>query len=597
MGINVTSSERIGIVSLAGLFLIPFIIPVHSFPITSFYSEWWAALLGLLMVVPWLFASESIKINLPRPIWIMFAFAGLILLQVILGRVVYPSQGWLSIFYLFWAILLMVATRTLAKVLGLNKILEVLAWAVVAGGVLNAIIGIFQAFSIHTIITDSFFSYGSTNAVFGNLGQANHFADYLSLAVAAVLYLGYQKRLPWLAILVIGLTLLLGLALSGSRSVWLYLASMLILTFLFHLKKPVPASRQMLWGLVLALVVFQILQMLLVVEDLNTGITTANARLQEPNHTMPIRLALWQDALRMFVSEPLLGVGFQNYAWNHFELIRTGQSLFAGESAHETIRWTHSHNIVFHLMAEFGLIALILMIGAVWWVVRFIQNVATVDHWFIAAGVAIISIHSLLEYPLWYANFLGIFAVLVALTDDRPLEVNVLSANLHRFSWFFMVLGISLLAFYYTTYAALEKALTNVTNPKRTSELNISLKQSLNTAQMNPFLEPAVDSLMSQLPVIDSAKSNFVEFQLRLNEKVIRYAADADSIYHRTTLLWLAGRHQESKSWLKEAVKIYPGSMGGYLTRMEYKFEATPELASLLEMLREMNTQKTKEQH
>jgi hypothetical protein len=108
-------------------------------------------------------------------------------------------------------------------------------------------------------------------------------------------------------------------------------------------------------------------------------------------------------------------------------------------------------------------------------------------------------------------------------------------------------------------------------------------------AQMNPFLDPKVDNLMSQLPAINAGQLEFIKLQLNLNEKVIRHGGDADPIYHRTTLLWLAGQHQESKRWLTEAIKAYPGSMERYMARTEYMFNSTPELAPLLKMIRDIH--------
>ncbi|MBL0719249.1 O-antigen ligase family protein [Piscinibacter sp. Jin2] len=122
-------------------------------------------------------------------------------------------------------------------------------------------------------------------------------------------------------------------------------------------------------------------------------------RLQITGDISSGRRGIWADALRLIREQPLSGVG-----WNRFNLAWT---LSPG------MQWrggllTHAHNLPLHLAAELGLplagTVLGLLAWALWRGSRLMPRspAATVA----ALMLAALLLHSLLEYPLWYAYFL-----------------------------------------------------------------------------------------------------------------------------------------------------------------------------------------------
>jgi len=72
----------------------------------------------------------------------------------------------------------------------------------------------------------------------------------------------------------------------------------------------------------------------------------------------------------------------------------------------------HAHNLVFHTMAEFGIAGVaVLCAGLASLLLAMRRQEPTAHLWWLCAVLAIRGIHSMLEYPLWYAYFRGIAAL------------------------------------------------------------------------------------------------------------------------------------------------------------------------------------------
>jgi O-antigen ligase len=86
--------------------------------------------------------------------------------------------------------------------------------------------------------------------------------------------------------------------------------------------------------------------------------------------------------------------------------------------------WSSPHNTLLQILAEAGLPgALIAVAAALRWglaVLSRLRGEASSTVWWSLAGVGIVAIHSLLEYPLWYAHFL-LLAALAAGMVARPV--------------------------------------------------------------------------------------------------------------------------------------------------------------------------------
>ena len=147
----------------------------------------------------------------------------LALMQFMLGKIVYFDQMMLFVLYMLWATLLMMLGHALRKKFGMSALATTLAIFLLSGAELNALAGVLQHFRWHTWL-DSVVTAKNSIAVYGNLAQPNHYADYIMLGLVSLGLLRPHLRI-WQTIL-LALPLLFVLVLSGSRSSWLYLLAM-----------------------------------------------------------------------------------------------------------------------------------------------------------------------------------------------------------------------------------------------------------------------------------------------------------------------------------------------------------------------------------
>jgi hypothetical protein len=111
------------------------------------------------------------------------------------------------------------------------------------------------------------------------------------------------------------------------------------------------------------------------------------------------RLVLWSNVLHLITLKPLTGWGWGELDFTHFD------TLYAGPRFCDIL--DNAHNLPLHLAVELGVPAAVLLCGlGVWWAWR--QRPWAEDRplrqlaW---AVMALILLHSMLEYPLWYGPF------------------------------------------------------------------------------------------------------------------------------------------------------------------------------------------------
>lgn len=537
-------SRSVVAVCTAMLLVVPFVVPVDGLPVPTFYQEWAAIALGCTAFLMLLLSQAKTGIEVPRTALLPLGILVLLLIQMTQGKLNYWQQGAIGAMYLLWSVAMMCVGRALRQWFGWDGFCAMSAWAVSIGALFCAIFGALQL--IGADMSGLLLSM-SGQRLRGNLGQANQFASYLCLGLLATIYLTCMRRLnPFAASGAIVLLLAL-VNLSGSRSVWLYMAAAIMLAVWVYLGSRSAQTKALVVWTSAATVALLVLKLIfgIVSEEatLPQAVDIAGSSVAQGGPSP--RLAIWLASLLMIKSAPLAGVGFDAFAWNYFLL--AGQ-LPAGIPEEIT---DNAHNLVLHSFAEFGLPGAILLIGAAafWWVPRF-RDKAGIHGWWVLSVVAVLCVHSLLEYPLWYAYFLGLFALFVGAGDSVVWYVGSVS----RLRIVVAVLCIGIvwtLASVFNDYRRVERLGVVAEAGMRTDVRKAAVEASRST-----LFPDIVELGLSRTISIDR---NALNAKLELNGRVLRTNPDSDVVYRQSALLALDGDLPAAYRHWDLAIAAYPG--------------------------------------
>lgn len=567
---------------LAGLaWTVPFLQPVHRFPLTAFYSEWLAFALGLAAAAP-LLRRESWR-DAALPV-VALAPLGLVVVlgvQVALGRVPYAGQALMASLYLLWALLLIVLGQWLRREVSLAQIATFLAWFLLAGGFLHALVGLAQHYGLHDPPLDALVARRRLPSVFGNLGQLNHYAASITFALASAAYLYCRRSLPVAAAAAAAALFLPVLALTGSRSPWLYLAALAGLAFLLDRLQRSDESRRLAvftaW-LLPGFIAAQVLVTLHFLQPAGAPIVISADRVFQVASGVTPRLQLWGEGWQMFLDAPLIGAGLGQFAWEHF-LHQAAHGAAAAPGV-----FNHAHNIVVHLLAETGVAGALIVVGAaVVWIAGLRNVKAAAEWWWLLALLSVIGIHSMLEYPLWYAYFLGVAALLLGLGAERRIAVR--HGDVARAATALLVLaGCVNLVAVMPPYRDFERLVFDA-SPTLPAADPHAFTAAMMRAHRDPLLEPYVELAFALGAPIGL---DGLQERLELNTRAMRFAPVAAVVYRQAVLLALAGNRGAARAQLDRALRAYPADAPNFFSELEKLARRHPaEVMPLLELATE----------
>ena len=280
------------------------------------------------------------------------------------------------------------------------------AWVVAAA--VSAVIGLLQYFGA-TAWLGVWVNHTEVGLAYGNLRQRNQFASLMAIGLVALLWWAARPSRPgfWPHAGLIGLAALLGAgnAASSSRTGLLQLLLVVVLSLYWQHRKHRHGAPAQNW---------QALQRVLLAAVLTYAVATwalpwlagldpmqagAWARLREGDAVCSSRLTLWRNVLHLIAQKPWAGWGWGELDYAHFI------TLYPGARFCDIL--DNAHNLPLHLAVELGVpLALLVCGGALWliWRAQPWRESDATRH--MAWGIlAVILLHSLLEYPLWYGPF------------------------------------------------------------------------------------------------------------------------------------------------------------------------------------------------
>ncbi len=397
-----------------GMCVLPFLLPYNQL----FEAEWLAAVLGVAAALVALATHGAAVVSLPSPARWLLAFALFIGAQTAFVHPVYPQVPVLAALYVLYAALLVWLGAQLAASNGIERAATLLAACLLAGGIANAASGLIQFYGIPAQLKAIVAELPYRAGAWGNIGQQNLYANYLALGGTALLFLWLRGSLRTGYALAAAVLLAWASALSGSRTSLLYALWLVLLGLLAgRVQSGTDGRRLRTAAYTLAAV---IVAAHVAIPWLDTAFGLGNAARSAFDRLLPASLehesrwGIWRLAWRIFSRSPFAGGGIGEFAGAAF---RAGLSPSLTQHCNQV--WTSPHNLPLQLLAETGALGAFLALGGLctwWW--RAGRRYITAPQpamWWIIAAVGIEMIHSMVEFPLWSAHFLGVTALLMGL--------------------------------------------------------------------------------------------------------------------------------------------------------------------------------------
>jgi O-antigen ligase len=559
--------------ALVGLmWVLPFLLSRHQYPLTTFDQEWGSALIGMLALTLLLARDYWQQPQIPRIVQLPAALIAVVLLQAALGKIAYFDQALLYTLYLLFGLLLMMLGARLRECLGLNELAIVLASYLLIGAELNAALGVLQHFHWHTWF-DSMVVTKVASGVYGNLAQPNHFANYIALGLTSLGFLFQQRKIPAGFVVLLAIPLLLVMTLSGSRSSWLYLLLMAALAWWSG--RRINNMRPLLNYCLLLLAGFAVMHgvvQLPFMKGAGSGYDSME-RLADAA-SGGIRLYLWHETWLIFMQSPWLGAGFGQFAWQHFQLgpvLR--QTSIVG-------LYNNAHNLVFQLAAEAGIAGLLLFLAALAaWLNGLRRATLSAAHWWGYAALGILGIHSLLEYPLWYAYFVAVAAVLLGVMDETHYQLEL--RRVGRISVaMILLLGMMSLVQLHSGYQQLKETLAIRPVSGNVAVSFARTRDGFLAVHGASLLSPYAELFMSSYTEVNSDR---LQDKLSLNTKVLHFIPIAPVVYRQAFLLALNNQPEQAKQIFEQAVWSYPGQADAHQQLVNLAQKDPAHFSALLE--------------
>lgn len=549
--------------------LLPFIVFSHRLPIPSFYGEWLAAALGLVALLPLLKKESWQPLELPQISLIFPGLMALVFIQWMLGMLYSWQYALLVAAYLAWAFLLVVLGCYLRRQLGLERLVGTLAWAVFLGGVSNGALVLLQYAAKQGMAAGwlpEVFGYGA-------LSQPNHLANYMGIAAASLIYLLAKGRLSLLVAVFAGVLFLSVLAFSGSRSSWLYIGAIALLAFVLRgitIRQQSSTSAMQLqqsrcvfrWAL-LMLPAFGLVQWLIFLQA-GEAVTLPTQRLLGETAVVSgwaVRWHIWQESWQMFMHAqfPWLGIGMGQTRWQSF--LHLGDPHVGGMPG----MFEHAHNLLLHLLLEMGPFAVLLLLAGMFaWLRHFQWRNIHLESWWLLAVLSVIGIHSMLEYPLWYAYFLGLLAILLGAGEEKTTQLRAGVSD--RAAWAALMLaGVAVLATLQTGNHKLEYWLDRAASGDISRQQHAEYTQAMESVYKHSLLSPYVELIYASGLIPDS---NRLPEKLWLNHSAMRFLPMRTHAYRHVLLLDLNGDREAAVFYLRRALQAFPGDFRSQLQQM-----------------------------
>lgn len=408
---------------------LPWQISYNILPVPTYTNEFiaisgWGLL--LLVVARVLIRRPQHSAALPY----LVAFYSLLILTVMVqsvsrfGAIFGITALW--IFFLGVAGACAYAGYTIAASPDLNRFADLFSAAWVLGGLLSVGAELVQYlgldFSWYVVAPLS-----EPGRAYGNIRQPNHLVTLLGIAMVCVVWLRARGQVQKFTAALLVLLLGLGILLTGSKTGLVILVGLFVWMLI---RLPSGMDRRLIWMAPVCTAL--ILYLLFSLDSLGAFSYVGRGRIEAYlggiSDPSGMRFELWRNSLELIRTNWLLGTGFGQFQFYYLlsDLPQPSKTLF-----------TNAHSLPLQVAVEFGIpitTVLFYLLARAGWAARHGFK-STLGQCCVAA-VAVVAVHSISEFPLWYAYFLlptsFFLGVLAGLSPDTEKPGVLVAAGAER---------------------------------------------------------------------------------------------------------------------------------------------------------------------
>lgn len=442
-----------------------------------------------------------------------------------------------------------------------------LLWGLLFGGIIQILFSISQAL----MLLETYTAWSMKMPLWvphispqfeaiGWMYQKNQLAHLLIVCSLATGCLYALKRISY-SVLIEFLTFSsLTLALTSSRSVFVYAGGILAINFLFKTKNQyLKIYKKVVFGFVGLIILFQLLHPVItpIIASIapKTSTETAVSRYKEQNF-LGFRLLLWKQSLELFSESPWFGVGIGRLPVERAEL--QAQLPFDINKINSE-HYSHAHNLFIHLLTENGLIfTLFVFLSMIFLLHQLLKMPSHIYKRFILLCLFVMFVHSMVEHPLWFAYFLVLFVFMLG-------YIQTPTWSLDRNSIFnkplIAICLICLLAVFLCIpdyFRLVRMAYTPFTSPVTENE-----KQEMNKASRNPLLEPMAQFFYF-VRIVDLSDQD-LDHKIEVSHKLNQYRPVEIIFFRRAVFLSYAGLHTMALEEIRKGHNLFPKSNDFYM--------------------------------
>ncbi|MFG6486685.1 Wzy polymerase domain-containing protein [Roseateles sp. BYS78W] len=376
---------------------LPPLLAFNQTPAATLYNQLLALAGWGLALVFWASSSPGWRISLKSPAALAMALLLVAPITSVAWRSLPLSLGLNAVAVIGAGLVVLVLAQGLSRQ-ARHVAAESLCWGLLATGLLSVVISLVQVFAPDLADGIIIARSGVVGSAVSNLRQPNHLASLMMWAAIAAVYVTERRGWRWLLPPLLA-AFVFTVVLSASRTGYIGVGMLAVWGVVDR-----SLSRSARLSLLATPLMLGASWWLMSMWSTESGHAFRGASRLAEGAGSPSRLAILRDAWALTKANPLTGVGWGefNFAWSLTPFPTRPIAFF-----------DHTHNIASQLAVELGLPWAGTVLGLLCW--------AIVKAWHGAATgqgddaplrrmalmiVLTIGLHSLLEYPLWYAYFL-----------------------------------------------------------------------------------------------------------------------------------------------------------------------------------------------